>query len=103
MTDLIYPIRITSGTLSTTDVPLSGHLRQFVETMIPERVLIPEYGLPDLIFERGISAPAMSAIILANITRWFPDVDVRVSTIMNPTGRYNVRVQASDLDLSILI
>lgn len=78
---LKYPPRIDFGTLQTTKMPLArgNEIACFCSTVKGERVLLPDWGLPNLVFQSNISNGEIEAIILTNLKLYFPQTRVQVS------------------------
>lgn len=89
--DIAEPIRIVNGTIATSEASTGDHVRIFLQTLMGERLLYPEYGLPDLVFQ-PLGVAAVEAIIIANLARSFPGVSFEVSGRMNPTGTIHLSI-----------
>lgn len=78
---LKYPPRIDYGTLQTTMMPQArgNQIACFCSTVKGERILVPDWGLPNLVFQSNISNGEIEAIILTNLKIYFPSTQIRVS------------------------
>lgn len=83
---LSYPPRIFLGSLQTQEAPtnIGNQLLMFCQTIKGERPLLPDWGLPELIHRPIIKASEVEAIILSNVTRYFPQVKIAIACELNP-------------------
>lgn len=84
---LQYPPRIHLGSLQTIEAPLSvgNQLKMFCQTIKGERRLLPDWGLPELIHKPAIRETEVEALILSNLTRYFPAVRLQVKATRDRT------------------
>lgn len=78
---LCYPPRVELGSLQTREYLLArgNELAHFCSTVKGERVLYPQWGLPHLIFQSNLSTGEIEAIILSNLSLFFPQTQFKVN------------------------
>jgi hypothetical protein len=70
----------------------------FCSTVKGERVLLPTYGLPQIVFNSSLSTGEIEAIILSNLSLNFPQTEFKVSCTddRNEIGERTVEIFYSD-------
>ena len=101
---LSFPIRTDiTGSLVTTSnrqKVIEEAIRDIIETKQGERVMLPDYGLPDLLFavQNASFATRIAFLLNEQITRYVPlvqKVSVKVNTI--DSGRCEIMVTYSEV------
>lgn len=76
-----YPPRINLGSIQLIQTPenIGNQIAMFCSTVKGERPLLPDWGLPPLLFEKKITRTEISSLVLVNLNTYFRGVEFTIA------------------------
>ncbi|UKO99356.1 GPW/gp25 family protein [Nostoc sp. UHCC 0870] len=94
MNGLNFPLQIVNGNLSVvTDGNLyKAHILSFLQTELRERVMRPQYGLKDYLFETISDITLIAANIKTGLQQYVPEIQLEVTGNINDQGEAEISI-----------
>lgn len=97
---LAYPLQISPiGGLVESSDPVGDQIRFLLDTRYWERVLFPDFGIPDLVFDPVAAGDVgkIVAILTVTLQYWVsPDITVRSESVPAEDGTVQLIVEYGD-------
>ncbi|ANV88502.1 hypothetical protein [Picosynechococcus sp. PCC 7117] len=89
-----FPLTVANGSLQVVSGAdrIRSHILHYLQVFKDERVMRPEYGIDDYLFDNVSNVTAITSDLLAGLNRYIPEAQFSVNGTVNDLGEVLINI-----------